>query len=299
LSDHFALYSVNNGREANEESRSRSKRPARNASQQRRQRNQSSEPGAASKKTSPPAVSGNQATKNSSAAGSGQPASDGSGPKQSSSLVPPPSVHAVHAHPPPSPLRQSAIPARLSDKSQKGKGKAVESLAAEAPMTRSTSHGGASDAVVHATRGTKRRQSSAGPSFAAGEDEDDVSKRLRRALASSIPLAGLALAESGSSKRPARTTRPGTRYATRSAPNSPPEAPSDSFEDGAVDQSRLHPAVSRVGRALRRTLSHDALPEETGSLSASGDAEVVAQSRRRRDVSLPKNLRDYQTGIHA
>lgn len=295
------VHRANNIREANEESRSRSKRPARHTSQQRQQRNKSSEPAVTSKKTSPPTATSTPLTRNNSAAGSTLVANEASGAKHSSSLVPPPSVHQAHLHPPPSPLRQSAIPARLSDKSHAGKGKAVEGIAVDTSMTRSSSHGvAASDAIVHATRGSKRRQSSAGPSFAAGEDEEDVSKRLRRALASSIPLAGPPLLAPASPKRAARSTRPATRYATRSAPNSPPEAASDSFADGAVDSTRLHPAVNRVGRGtLRRTLSHDALSEEPESLSARQDAETAAQSRSRRDVSLPKNLRDYQTGIHA
>ena len=254
-----------------------------------------------SKKTSPPTATSAPLTRNNSTAGSTQVANDTSGAKHSSSLVPPPSVHQAHLHPPPSPLRQSAIPARLSDKSHASKGKAGDSIAVDTSMTRSSSHGvAASEAVVHATRGSKRRQSSAGPTFAAGEDEEDVSKRLRRALASSIPLAGSPLLPPASPKRAARTVRPATRYATRSAPNSPPEAASDSFPDGVVDLTRLHPAVNRVGRAaLRRTLSHDALSEEPDNSRAREDAETAAQSRSRRDVSLPKNLRDYQTGIHA
>lgn len=297
MSDHVVNRRTN-AREIKEESRARSKRAARNSSQQRQQRNKSAETATASRKTSPPAASGTKSTINS-AADSAQTTKHGSGPKQSSSLVPPPSVHAAHSHPPPSPLRQSAVPVRLSDKTQKGKDKAVDNLVADTPMTRSSSHGTAVDTASHVTRGIKRRQSSAGPSFTAGADEDDVSKRLRRALTSSIPLAGPVPLEAGSPKRIARATRPGTRYATRSAPNSPPEAASDSFEDGASNQSRLHPAVSRVGRALRRTLSHDALPEEMESSSADREADAGARSRRMRDVSLPKKLRDYQTGIHA
>lgn len=284
---------ANNVRETSEEQRSRSKRPARTASQQRQTRNKSAEPAAPPKRTCETNTSV-PLTRNNSSAGLASSANDA---KQSSSLVPPStSIHQAHLHPPPSPLRQSAIPARLVEKSLVDNGKANESGAMDASMARSSSHGGAaSDAIIHATRGSKRRQSSAGPSFGAGEDEQDVSKRLRRALASSIPISDPSHLAPGSPKRPARASRTATRYATRSAPNSPPEATSDSFDSGAVDLTvpRSHPAVTRVGRGgLRRTLSHDALPEEQEGPGA------TPQSRTKRDVSLPKNLRDYETGIH-
>ena len=131
-------------------------------------------------------------------------------------------------------------------------------------MTRSASLGGgalvSSDTAIPATRGLKRRQSSAGPSFEGGEDEGDVSKRLRRALAASIPVHNPSLLTPGSPKRASRSTRPTTRYATRSAPNSPPREPAVLLDAPNLDATP--PPVSRGGRAgLRRTMSHDTLPE--------------------------------------
>lgn len=242
-------------REPSEESvtRSRSARPVRASSQQRLQRNKSSESVTASQGSSPAPATTSSARNKSTEPKNGE---DSSG-KAGTSLVPPPSSSA-HL-PPPSPLRQSAIPVRLAEKLA-----TLDSSPLDPLMTRSVSHGGLaqiSDTAIPVTRGSKRRQSSAGPSFEGGEDEDDVSKRLRRALTASIPVGNPSLLAPGSPKRASRSTRPTTRYATRSAPNSPPQESSTLFEAANLDAAPP-PGVGRAGRAgLRRTMSHDALPE--------------------------------------
>jgi hypothetical protein len=195
---------------------------------------------------------------------------DDSSGRGSTSLVPPPNGnHQAHILAPPSPLRQSAVPVRLTDKST---GKNEEGGALDAPMTRSASHD------VVATRGSKRRQSSAGPTFEGGEDEDDVAKRLRRALTASIPHGNPSSLAPASPKR--RAARPATRYATRSAPNSPPQESSELFDTSAPSETAPHPAVNRVGRALRRTMSHDALPEgqDSGALNEARTKDVHKHS---------------------
>lgn len=107
------------------------------------------------------------------------------------------------------------------------------------------------------------------------DDEHDLSKKLRRALAVESLTTDASsdlgrLATSNSASRPARY---GTRYATRSAPNSPPEAAADAFPSTSESLESVSAnaagsvaalAIGRAGRVLRRAVSHDILPEEKG-----------------------------------
>ncbi|KAJ9112347.1 hypothetical protein QFC19_000767 [Naganishia cerealis] len=262
-------------RKASEEPRSKSTRPSRAASQQR---SKASDVTDAAKRTSPTRKS---STKDASAAApivEDNLEKKGLTNTKQSSLVPPPMPAHASAHhlAPPSPLRQSAVPVRLADIAR------ASSHPALAALTRSSSQGGtgsspivdpesstAAAASAATARPLKRRRLSAEATLEKPvEEEHDLSKRLRRALAAESLVTDPA--QTANTTRPARY---GTRYATRSAPNSPPQTtantlpsldPLESASAEAAGGARpANPANGRAGRtgALRRTVSHDVLPE--------------------------------------
>ncbi|KAJ9120727.1 hypothetical protein QFC22_002658 [Naganishia vaughanmartiniae] len=266
-------------RRSSEEPRGKSTRPSRAVSQQR---NNPSAPLDASKRTSPTRKASGKDTSDPGLGMEDMVEKRAStSAKQSSSLVPPPATSHTNLHhlAPPSPLRQSAVPVRLANVSR------APSQSALTALTRSSSQGTLSspidiessiDAGV-ATRPLKRRRLSADSSLEKPmDDEHDLSKKLRRALAAESLTNDASDLVKRATTSSARPVRYGTRYATRSAPNSPPEAAEDTFPSTSESLESVSAAgatvvaealvVGRAGRIMRRAVSHDVLPEEKQDL---------------------------------